>query len=391
MPALVAAIHALLTASQQGVDGRDKPGHDETMTTKYDTVALTRPTVTGLPSPSPTDISWRRRCRPKSGLRQMQDTIVYLSHGGRKYHDQTRYSVLTLLALLLARRRHDVRIVVYTDQPDQLPTHDLITTVRIGAGDLAAWRGPLDYVHRIKLCVLKRALRDLGAPLIYVDSDTRWLQIPDGPFAALSGEAAGGGAPSCYLYKVECAISEQRFPQYFHLLRNSRSLLDVWRLPGEPPWTMWNSGTIGIPLRGAGFIDDALRVTDALLPHVGSRNCVEQLALSIVAESRFDVRSFDAYLEHWWPYGAELPAYLKRFFDPLPPGLQVAEQAARAARFSIIESDLRAIQRQPANRFARWRAKVRNSFYKRRIDLMAFALRRRQAAKGAIDGGAFGT
>jgi hypothetical protein len=29
MPALVAGIHVLLAAAQQGVDGRDKPGHDE--------------------------------------------------------------------------------------------------------------------------------------------------------------------------------------------------------------------------------------------------------------------------------------------------------------------------------------------------------------------------
>jgi hypothetical protein len=29
MPAPVAGIHVLLTSSKQGVDGRDKPGHDE--------------------------------------------------------------------------------------------------------------------------------------------------------------------------------------------------------------------------------------------------------------------------------------------------------------------------------------------------------------------------
>ncbi len=31
MPGLVPGIHALLTEMQQGVDGRDKPGHDELM------------------------------------------------------------------------------------------------------------------------------------------------------------------------------------------------------------------------------------------------------------------------------------------------------------------------------------------------------------------------
>lgn len=323
----------------------------------------------------------------------MQNTIVYLSHGGRKYHDQTRYSALTLLALLIGHNRNDIGIVVYTDEPDEVPRHDLVRAIPLTARELAAWRGPLDYVHRIKLSVLNRALGDFGAPLIYVDSDTRWLQIPDAHFATLGTlreDGRGdrmGAPPPCYLYKIEGTISPTCFPQYFHLLRNSRRRLDAWRLPCSPPWTMWNSGAVGIPGRNAHFIDDVLRVSDGLLPHVKFRNCVEQLALSLVAASRFDVRPFDACLEHWWSYGMELPIYLRRFFDLLPPGLPVAEQAARAAQFPVIEADLHAIQRRPANRFARWRAKVRNSFYKRRIDLIALALRRRLAAlERAVDG-----
>ncbi len=312
----------------------------------------------------------------------MQNTILYLSHGGQKYHEQTRYSALTLLALLHEQSRNNFRIVVYTDQPGQLPAHDLVQAVRIDPAQFAALRGPLDYVHRIKLGVLLRALGEFGAPLIYVDSDTRWLRIPDEPFAALSG---AGAPPACYLYNVEGSICANFFPQYFRLLRERRRKLIAWRLPHDPPWTMWNSGTVGIPSRSKGFIEEVLRVNDALLPHVGLRNCVEQLALSLVAASRFDVRPFDGYLEHWWPYSSELPIVLRRFFDSLPPGLPVQEQAARAAQFCIIEADLRAIQSRPANRFARWRAKVRNSFYKRKIDLLAFALRRRLAALESAD------
>jgi hypothetical protein len=169
------------------------------------------------------------------------------------------------------------------------------------------------------------------------------------------------------------------------LLREKRRKLMEWRLPHDSPWTMWNSGTIGIPNRSEGFMDQVLRVNDALLPHVSLRNCVEQLALSLVTASRFEVRPFDEYLEHWWSYGSELPIFLRRFFDPLPPGLPVPEQAARAAQFCIIESDLRAIQSLPANRFARWCAKVGNSFHKRKIDLLACALRRRLAAIEGID------
>ena len=307
----------------------------------------------------------------------MPKTVLYLSHGGQKYREQTRYSVLTLLALLLERNRNDFHIAVYSDRPDQIPAHDLVQPIYVGPDEFASWRGPLDYVHRIKLEVLRRALGDFGAPLIYVDSDTRWLRIPDEPFTALSGRDR---APACYLYKVEGSISASFFPQYFRLLHKKRPKLIEWRIPSDPPWTMWNSGTVGIPRQGDGFIDDVLQVNDELLPHVSYRDCVEQLALSLVAGRCFKPRPFDAYLEHWWSYGSELPVFLQRFFDPLPPGLPVPEQAARAAQFRIIESDLRTIQSRPANRLARWCAKVRSSFHKRKIDLRAYGLRRRLAS-----------
>ncbi len=37
----------------------------------------------------------------------MPVNVVYLSHGGRKYYDQTRFSVLTLLQLLLQQQRSE--------------------------------------------------------------------------------------------------------------------------------------------------------------------------------------------------------------------------------------------------------------------------------------------
>lgn len=306
----------------------------------------------------------------------MRKTIVYLAHGDRKFHDQTRYSVLTLLAQLLEHDRNDFRVVVYTDRADELPLHDLVRAVAVSPAEFAALRGPLDYVHRVKLGILRRAVCELGDPLIYVDSDTRWRQLPDAPFDALSAAPAAGPAP-CYLYKVEGTISARLFPQYLRLLQRQSCRLAMRGIREVPPWTMWNSGTVGIPRHGGDFIDEVLRVNDELLPYTGFRNCVEQLALSLVAAARFDVRCFDAYLEHWWSYGSELPVVLGRFFDALPPGLTVGQEAARAAGFRIDECELRAIQARPANRFARWRDKMHRSLYKRRIDLRAAALRRR--------------
>jgi hypothetical protein len=306
----------------------------------------------------------------------MQKMIVYQSHGKQKFHDLTRYSVLTLLAWMLEHERNDFRIAVYTDRPDQLPVHDWVKPIRVTSGDLARWRGPLDFVHRVKLEILLRAQNEFGAPLIYVDSDTQWLRIPDEPFAALS---ASGAPTICYMHKAEKPISASSHAGFFHFLHKNRDALVRWGISADPPWTMWNAGTVGIPRLAHHFIRDVLQFTDEMHPHAahGDRNLVEQVAISLVAASRFEIRPFDAHLEHWWPYGTALPIFLRRLFDSLPPETPATEQAARAAQFKIVETELCAIQNQLSHRFALWLAKMRNSYHKRKVDLLAYALRRR--------------
>jgi hypothetical protein len=308
--------------------------------------------------------------------------VVYLSHGGPKYYDQTRFSVLSLLDILIREDRSDVRIVIFTDRPSESPVHESVSSVYVAPEDLVRFRGPLDYVHRVKLEVLRRAEAEIGLPFIYVDCDSRWLKIPDQQFAILADSrqqtADSIVRPTIYMHKAEGQISPTFHPQYSTLLHRKRRKLIEWKLSEAGPWHMWNSGTFGVPVGASGLFDKALAITDDFLLDVGYRIYVEQLALSLTACSQFRVEPFDDCLAHYWSHGSELPVVLQRFFRGLVPGLSIAQQARLAGQFQINDSELREIQSAPANRFRRWRAKIRNSFYKRGIDIRAFFLRRRR-------------
>ncbi len=312
-----------------------------------------------------------------------EDKIVYLSHGGRKFQDQTGYSVLTLLHLLLEQGREDVIIVVYTDRPDLLPAHRLIRPMSLGPEELKKYRGPLSYVHRIKLEVLKRAESEIGLPFIYVDCDTRWVKIPDEPLRAIAGreERAEGAKQPFYMYQLDGMISPGFYPQYDRFLPTQRARLDRWKVQSAPPWPMWNSGTIGVPAGAKDVFRRALEINDGLLPYVRLRNFVEQLALNLVATADYQVRPFDDCLEHFWSNGSELPILLRRFFEALPGDLSTPALAQRCHDFPIRASDLREIQLAPANRFGRWVRKMRTSFLKRGIDLRALWLRAQQETR----------
>jgi hypothetical protein len=309
--------------------------------------------------------------------------IVYLSHGSRKYHDQTRFSVLTLLHLLLEQQRDDVRIVVYTDDAGEVPQHPLIQAVVLSRAELAGYRGPFDYVHRIKLSVLRRASAELPGPLLYVDCDTRWLHLPDAIFDGLRG--GQGQAPQCCMHVAEGAFSEAFFPDYYHFVQHKPGQLQRLGVTDTSRLLMWNAGAIGLPAGSTAFFDDVLRVSDYLFTRVVPRNWVEQFALSLVACSRYQMVALDTALHHYWNYSYEAPLYLARFFDSQPAGLTVPQLAAACASHDWREDELKRLQAASEHKRQRRRNKLRNSLQKRRIDLKIAIARLGLRLRGQLD------
>lgn len=305
----------------------------------------------------------------------MNKNIVYLVHGGRKFYDQARMSLLTLLDFLFKQRRHDYRIVVYCDDPQSLPQHPFIHFIRIPPEQLKSWRGPLEHVHRIKLEILRNAAARLIDPFIYVDCDTRWLRLPDVEFEALVPDSSAG-KPVFFMHMNDGELSPTFYPHYFHHLTTYASLeLAPWGIRPRP-WLMWNSGVVGVSPKNAGsFFDEALAVCDLLLPYLRPRLFTEQCAISLLAQSRFEVRPFDHCLHHYWNFSSEAPIYLESIFTGLSATMSIEQQAAFCGLLVWDESQLRKLQSMPINRLRRRVAKLKNSFYQRRIDLRAARLR----------------
>lgn len=307
-------------------------------------------------------------------MNAVRHKVIYLSHGAQAFHDQARYSALTLLDLLLRHQRSDVHIFMYTDRPEQVPAHPLIHAMPLTDDELGPLRGPLDYVHRIKLEILRRAEAEIGLPFIYVDCDTRWLSLPLDVFESLHAPELHP-RPLLYMHVFEELVSATSSLGYFRLLTRKTADLAAWNLRTQPPWPVWNAGTIAVPGGAEGLFEEVLRVNDGLLPDAEVRRTIEQLALSLVVTERFEVRPFDRYLRHWWAFGYELPAVLRQFFAGLPPDLGVERLAAECGHFEPTESALLAVRQTPEFRRAMAREKRRKSIYKRKIALKALWLR----------------
>ncbi|GLU35355.1 hypothetical protein WKR88_27870 [Trinickia caryophylli] len=290
--------------------------------------------------------------------------VIYSSFGGRKYHDQTRFSVLTLLHLLLEAKRTDIRIVVYTDAPATVPKHDLVISMPFTAQQLAEFRGPLEYVHRVKVAMLQHAAKHFGTALLYIDGDTRWRELPNDVFEQL---ALGN---NIYMHVDEGRLSEQFFPSYFHALENLRAPLQSFGMQfGTPDLTMWNAGVIGVPAGSDAFLARVLAVNDFLFPRLTPRNWVEQLAWALAVAERDDVVALGDKLHHYWNYSYEAPIYLAEIFSGIDENWSVERQAEYCAKYDWSEARLKELVAAPEHKRQRRLKKWRASIQKRKMGL----------------------
>lgn len=296
----------------------------------------------------------------------MQHSIVYLAHGAGKFHRQTLFSVCSLLHHLLKSPTDDIRIRIYTDRPNSFPVHKLLSVHALSRRDLLELKGPLGYVHRAKLGVLAMAARAYPGPLLYVDCDTKWIKAPGPAFAQLAA-LARTGCPIMYMHEFEVEIQPGIWPEYHRELSAGYSFQR--RLSIAKPWHMWNAGAIGLYEPGD-FFAQAIAISDEILVRTRRKNWSEQLAVSLLGNTRYDIRPFDTYLRHYWRHTCQLPYVVDHALGYAARTASLADAATFCARFPVREA-LARLQVTPRMRVNRTLRRIRNSIEKRRLGLLS--------------------
>jgi len=80
-------------------------------------------------------------------------------------------------------------------------------------------------------------------------------------------------------------------------------------------------------------------------------------------------------VHHYWPISNEAAVLIHQHFGLSSEEMSLNQQLHLYHTFEWDEAAMREIKNSPAQRRANWRAKVKNSFYKRGIDLKALWLR----------------
>ncbi len=232
-----------------------------------------------------------------ANMEHQQDYIVTQCYGNEGVFLECAYCLLSLSRLYNPEQLSNLQIWVYTDNPGWFKMFkDCSLPVYFRAIDhntIKAWRGRIDFVHRVKIELLKDFTKDKNGNILYVDTDVIFTHNIDSLFQNIR-------AGKLYMHVNEGLVSSKSNPMLTKLdahLRDNSHL----KVNGRPvnELSMWNAGVLGFNTVYRYLLDEVLAYTDAEYPAF-PKHIIEQFAFSVYFQQTGVVKCASPYILHYW-------------------------------------------------------------------------------------------
>lgn len=242
--------------------------------------------------------------------------LLYQAYGHTDILRECLFSVLTYY------RKKDsstapAQLAIYTDNADWFKPYLVglpgqVHFVPVDPQLIKQWRGPHDFVHRVKICIMQDFFeRWPHANLLYADTDTEFLtdcqplydQIAAGQFFMHEDEGI--------LQGKNVSIMSRKTGKFVRGKVYQRSNGETFTI--NLSTRMHNAGVIGMAGASRHLLKDVLSLTDQLYAQF-PKHTMEQLAFSYMLQSAGKLRSASDYIYHFW-FLKELRPMLQQFFD----------------------------------------------------------------------------
>lgn len=227
--------------------------------------------------------------------------IVYQCYGSKEIFDECIFSLITFSSFHKKEDLANLEIWIYTDSPERfqalkdcwLPLHYRT----IDKSLLAQWRGEIDFVHRVKIEVLRDFTKEREGNVLYLDTDVTFLRSISSVF---DGIAQG----KRYMHVMEGAIESERSVVIKKLKKYLTKKPEVKvgdkKIKVSLDTEMWNAGVLGFKI-GTVVLEEVLSFTDHLHKKY-PKHIVEQFAFSYFFQQQQDVKTTGAYILHYWNF-----------------------------------------------------------------------------------------
>jgi hypothetical protein len=235
--------------------------------------------------------------------------IVFLCYGNERIFHECAYALLSLSRMYGSSWPKETEIWVYTDNPEwfeALGSPLPLNFRRVDMETIRKWRGQIDFVHRVKIEILKDFTENRTGNVLYSDTDVVFTNPVNDIFKGI----AGG---KLYMHIMEGKVSAGGNPIFRKL--NNYLLGAMQQLDGRPmnEMDMWNAGVLGFNTRYKHLLSDVLFFTDVHYPKF-PKHVVEQFAFSAYFQHTDHIKTAAPYIFHYWNL-KEAGQILSSFFN----------------------------------------------------------------------------
>lgn len=223
--------------------------------------------------------------------------LVYQCYGNESIFHECAYSLLSLCRHHSVDELKELDVWIYTDKPAwfaRLNNCPIRLNFReIDKETIILWRGAIDFVHRVKIELLKDVLKDKNGNMLYVDTDTVFINRIDTIFQNIE-------LGNLYMHVMEGNMNEKGNPViaklYDFLIKDPDPKYAHLQLTHT---AMWNAGVLGFNSSYKQILNDVLSFTDIQYPHY-TKHIIEQFAFSAYFQQAGNVKTAAPSILHYW-------------------------------------------------------------------------------------------
>ena len=229
----------------------------------------------------------------------MKNAILYQAYGGIDFINECRYSLLKYLGVYNLKTPANTGVYIYTDQPhhfsDFLPFISTLQCLPVNETMVKAWKGPLGFVHRFKIEMIRDFLNRFNGNVLYFDTDT-YLTAP---LEAIFSDIDKG---TFYMHEYEGVIDRTKVPS-FHKWEKFLSTTPVHYNGTQVAFSknlrMYNAGAIGLSSSHKNLLQDVIALADSVYEK-HPKHIAEQFAFSYCLQKAGEVKTADQAVAHYW-------------------------------------------------------------------------------------------
>ena len=226
--------------------------------------------------------------------------LVYQAYGDKGILQECVFSLLTLCRQHPKEILDTLEVWIYTDQPEFFRSfRDCSLQLRFRKLDheqITAWKGTIDFVHRVKIEILREFTKEREGQVLYLDTDTYFTQ----PIDPILNRISKG---ELYMHIMEGLVHESdnvilgklsKFIKKNNPLKVNGNQLNI-----AEDTAMWNAGVLGFHTRYRSLLDEVLIFTDEIYQQF-HKHVVEQFAFSWYFQNAGALKTAHTNIFHYW-------------------------------------------------------------------------------------------